>query len=960
MAYQPKSYRKFVATAATATLVATAVTPAFAAESIPFKDVNDNYKQAIGELYSKNIVNGISKDEFGVYKTLKRGDAAVIIANALGLDTKNAPDAGFKDVNSRVKGAVNALVKAGIMDGVNEDKFDPDAPLTRGAMAKILVNAFDLKDAAKETPFTDLTSTFKPYIEALYGAGITGGTTTTTYGTNKNITRGDFAKLLYKAMNYKKVDSIKPIDDITVDEGTKLEDVKLPEKVTVVYSDKSEKEASVKWDTSKLDTSKPGTYKVEGTVDGTDLKASVNVVVKSTTPKVASVKAINATQVQVTFNKEVDKADAEDTTKYSIDNINPNSANLGADKKTVTLTFASASNVEVTNKVLVVEPVKTAADANVSTEKYVQVFTYEDKEAPQIASVESKTKGNVATSLTVKASEPIQSSLAKVDGSYVNIDFNGTDTATITGLSLETGKTHTIELINLTDKGGNVTVSTSASFNVTVDTVAPTATLSQKSDKEILVTFSKPMDVNSVLGALASLNNPVKDETLNSVSTGTPTVVPDSNDTQFIIPVNDTLYTNKSSRTLTVVLPNTIQDKLGNNITAGTQTVTLTKDTVKPVATGYNVVKNSDGEVTAIEVSFSEGLKAGTPEVPSIVNENGVDVTDTLLGGFTAQTVADGDKKVVYVAKTPAKVAGKYAFSFPAGLVTDQSEAGNKSDAFNYTIDFGAGATTFDLSSVHAENNVITVDFGRAVKGGAVANSATDLANYTLGGKPLPEGTKIVLNGTQDKATITLPSESIEKTDPNAVFTVANVKSLNNELLNSYKGTVSVVDNVKPVLNSASLTSDNKLLIGFSETLDVDPVVGDLVIKVNDKTVTANTTGSGKALTVTKGTGSDAGKYLVNLDDLVVQGSPTAPGSDGKLGTDDDVPATPTYFDVNSNGTYEDGTDIKIADGPVDNFKITSSPAINSVTVSTLATGDSTAKDAANNPLKNDVTVKVK
>ncbi|MEK4221893.1 S-layer homology domain-containing protein [Bacillus sp. FSL W8-0116] len=88
MAYQPKSYRKFVATAATATLVATAVTPAFAAENLPFKDVNQNYAKAVGELYSKGIVNGISKTEFGTYKTLKRGDAAVIIARALELDTK--------------------------------------------------------------------------------------------------------------------------------------------------------------------------------------------------------------------------------------------------------------------------------------------------------------------------------------------------------------------------------------------------------------------------------------------------------------------------------------------------------------------------------------------------------------------------------------------------------------------------------------------------------------------------------------------------------------------------------------------------------------------------------------------------------------------------------------------------------------------------------------------------------
>lgn len=314
MAYQPKSYRKFVATAATATLVATAVTPAFAAENLPFNDVNKNYEKAVSELYSKGIVKGVSKTEFGTYKSLKRGDAAVIIARALELDTKNAPDAGFKDVNSKIKGAVNALVAKGIISGVSKDKFDPNSPLTRGQMAKILVNAYPtLKDEAKETPFKDLTADFKPYIEALYGAGITGGTSDTTYGTTQKITRGDFAKLLYKAMNYKKSvpESIKSIDDITVDEGTKLEDVKLPEKVTVVYSDKSEKEASVKWDTSKVDTSKPGTYKVEGTVDGTDLKASVNVVVKAVAPKVESVSAINVNKIKVTFSKAVDDSKAK-------------------------------------------------------------------------------------------------------------------------------------------------------------------------------------------------------------------------------------------------------------------------------------------------------------------------------------------------------------------------------------------------------------------------------------------------------------------------------------------------------------------------------------------------------------------------------------------------------------------------------------------------------------------------
>ena len=95
---------------------------------------------------------------------------------------------------------------------------------------------------------------------------------------------------------------------------------------------------------------------------------------------------------------------------------------------------------------------------------------------------------------------------------------------------------------------------------------------------------------------------------LNPVETGKVKVVADSNDTQFIIPVTDTIFADKASRTLNVILPESIKDKLGNKIAATTQKVTLTKDTVKPVATGYKVIKDNDGKVTAIEVNFSEGL----------------------------------------------------------------------------------------------------------------------------------------------------------------------------------------------------------------------------------------------------------------------------------------------------------------------------------------------------------------
>src|SRR4051812_6229045 len=86
------SYRKFIATAATATIATTIVGPVVSADSQEFKDVTDRYKKAVDFLVSKGA-NGINKSQFGTHQPIKRVDAAVLIANVLGLDTKTAPDA---------------------------------------------------------------------------------------------------------------------------------------------------------------------------------------------------------------------------------------------------------------------------------------------------------------------------------------------------------------------------------------------------------------------------------------------------------------------------------------------------------------------------------------------------------------------------------------------------------------------------------------------------------------------------------------------------------------------------------------------------------------------------------------------------------------------------------------------------------------------------------------------------
>ena len=112
---------------------------------IHLKMLYHRYDESVGYFYNEGIIKGKSNTEFGTYDSLKRGDAAVILSGALGLDTTSAPDAGFKDVNNRIKGHVNALVKEGVINGFSDTEFSPDTYLTRGQMAAILVRAFNLE-----------------------------------------------------------------------------------------------------------------------------------------------------------------------------------------------------------------------------------------------------------------------------------------------------------------------------------------------------------------------------------------------------------------------------------------------------------------------------------------------------------------------------------------------------------------------------------------------------------------------------------------------------------------------------------------------------------------------------------------------------------------------------------------------------------------------------------------------
>lgn len=198
MAFQSKKFSKFMTTAATAVLVATAVAPA--ASAATFKDVNaaSQYKEATDFLVAKGI-KGFPDGTFGISKNITRADAAVMLANVLELDIAAASSAGFTDLNPRIEKHINALYAAGITKGAGNNKFNSYAEITRGELALWLQRAFKLSATNTKIAFTDVSARYTDAVVALVENKVTIGKTATTFGTTAQATRGEYALFLHRA-----------------------------------------------------------------------------------------------------------------------------------------------------------------------------------------------------------------------------------------------------------------------------------------------------------------------------------------------------------------------------------------------------------------------------------------------------------------------------------------------------------------------------------------------------------------------------------------------------------------------------------------------------------------------------------------------------------------------------------------------------------------------------------------
>ena len=209
--------KKFIVSAATASLVVSTFTPSISfaneVDKNVIKDMNEKdfgYKE-IAALQSKGIIDGFPDGTFRPHQLLKREEATKLLMAAL----KKSGDGNLPNFSDVKKESVwmpyvDAAVDHEIMLGHRNGKYGFGDHLTREQMASILVRAFNLKPTKENIVFTDLSNSspsHKQDILILAQNGITFGFKDGSFKPKESVNRVDFSVFLARALKLELEDS---------------------------------------------------------------------------------------------------------------------------------------------------------------------------------------------------------------------------------------------------------------------------------------------------------------------------------------------------------------------------------------------------------------------------------------------------------------------------------------------------------------------------------------------------------------------------------------------------------------------------------------------------------------------------------------------------------------------------------------------------------------------------------
>ncbi|GIO33324.1 hypothetical protein J2TS6_44650 [Paenibacillus albilobatus] len=181
-----------------------------------FTDMNAHWaKEDVEQLASRLIVDGVSAGRFAPDESITRAEFAALLVRALGLSNEqDGAYSGFEDVPSFAwyAPAVEAAVKAGLVDGMTTGSFMPDERISREQMAVMLARALSLTPEGNNLPaHNQALAVFKdqdaisPWAQAsvsqIVQAGIIGGMGDGNFAPADDATRAQAAAMLKRFLH---------------------------------------------------------------------------------------------------------------------------------------------------------------------------------------------------------------------------------------------------------------------------------------------------------------------------------------------------------------------------------------------------------------------------------------------------------------------------------------------------------------------------------------------------------------------------------------------------------------------------------------------------------------------------------------------------------------------------------------------------------------------------------------